>query len=104
MNYFKPLNEIIEDFNKLSVPEMQDETSIMLSRYIRQSKSDISIIGEITSQTKGLWELYETLTTIVIKKAKEKSNTFNCPCCGKDWNIKLHNACECGATVRLPKN
>lgn len=75
LNYFKPIDELSEDFKSLSISEQQKETSLLLDNYLKHSREDFKYIGENTSQTKNIWSVYEHLKGIFIQRVEELSKT-----------------------------
>ena len=80
MNYFKETEEIESDFRKLNLIEMQNETNLLLERYISFSKSDIKLIGQNTSKTENMWLLYRRLKdifqSVLLEKVKDLPQPF----------------------------
>lgn len=72
MNYFKETEEIESDFRKLNLIEMQNETALLLDRYLYFSKQDFKLIGENTTKTKNIWNLYTSLKDIFMEVLAEK--------------------------------
>lgn len=68
LNYFKPIDELSEDFKALTIPEQQNETSLLLDNYLKNSREDFKLIGENTSQTKNIWRVYEHFRAIFIER------------------------------------
>jgi hypothetical protein len=71
LNYFKPIDELSEDFKLLSISEQQQETSLLLDNYLKHSRKDFKYIGENTSQTENIWRVYEHLKSIFIQRVEE---------------------------------
>ena len=71
LNYFKPIEQLSEDFKKLSIGKQNIELTGLLNRYIEFVREDYKIIGQKTQRTKNIWNVYEHLKDVRLKKIEE---------------------------------
>ena len=68
LNYFKPINELSEDFEKLTIGQQQMETAMLLEIYLKHSREDFRLVGKNTSQTENIWRVYKHLKAITMSR------------------------------------
>lgn len=68
LNYFKPIEELSKDFEQLTIGGQNRELNTLLDRYLKHSREDFKLIGQNSSQTKNIWNVYEHLKEIQIKR------------------------------------
>lgn len=71
LNYFKPIEELSEDFKELTIGRQNIELTTLLERYIINSREDFKLIGKNTSLTENMYRVYSHLKDIQLKQIQK---------------------------------